>query len=169
MAVPPLPTRWCSETRAHWLRITGLIHNKRILFCTTNLNPIDDRLEWSETALKLSDGTQTSLNFSFCFTTLQGPKRRAEYEGWTSSSWTWFIRNHSDRLTRVCACVCVVLHRSLLQQLQSLQAVVAGKVPKSCRVTGTQTSSCLMVLPSMRLWWNIDSNIELKTAACVVH
>uniref|UniRef100_A0A3Q0QZL2 Cyclic AMP-responsive element-binding protein 3-like protein 2 n=1 Tax=Amphilophus citrinellus TaxID=61819 RepID=A0A3Q0QZL2_AMPCI len=35
---------------------------------------------------------------------------------------------------------------SLLQQLQSLQAVVAGKVPKSCRVIGTQTSSCLMVV-----------------------
>ncbi|XP_008289333.1 cyclic AMP-responsive element-binding protein 3-like protein 2 isoform X2 [Stegastes partitus] len=37
-------------------------------------------------------------------------------------------------------------NKSLLQQLQSLQAVVAGKVPKSCRVTGTQTSSCLMVV-----------------------
>ncbi|XP_070785253.1 cyclic AMP-responsive element-binding protein 3-like protein 2 [Enoplosus armatus] len=37
-------------------------------------------------------------------------------------------------------------NKSLLQQLQSLQAVVAGKVPKSCRVAGTQTSSCLMVV-----------------------
>ncbi|KAM6895322.1 cyclic AMP-responsive element-binding protein 3-like protein 2 isoform 2-T2 [Xenentodon cancila] len=35
---------------------------------------------------------------------------------------------------------------SLLQQLQSLQAAVAGKVHKSCRVAGTQTSSCLMVV-----------------------
>ncbi len=46
----------------------------------------------------------------------------------------------------VCVCVCALLPRSLLQQLQSLQAVLAGKVPKSCRVAGTQTSSCLMVL-----------------------
>lgn len=37
-------------------------------------------------------------------------------------------------------------NKSLLQQLQSLQAMVAGKVPKSCRVAGTQTSSCLMVV-----------------------
>lgn len=37
-------------------------------------------------------------------------------------------------------------NKSLLQQLQSLQAVVAGKVPRSCRVAGTQTSSCLMVV-----------------------
>lgn len=37
-------------------------------------------------------------------------------------------------------------NKSLLQQLQSLQAAVTGKVPKSCRVAGTQTSSCLMVV-----------------------
>lgn len=37
-------------------------------------------------------------------------------------------------------------NKSLLQQLHSLQAVVTGKVPRSCRVTGTQTSSCLMVV-----------------------
>ncbi|CAN9508491.1 unnamed protein product [Ophioblennius macclurei] len=37
-------------------------------------------------------------------------------------------------------------NKSLLQQLQSLQAVVAGKVPKSCRMAGTQTSSCLMMV-----------------------
>ncbi|XP_077090992.1 cyclic AMP-responsive element-binding protein 3-like protein 2 [Siphateles boraxobius] len=37
-------------------------------------------------------------------------------------------------------------NKSLLQQLHSLQAVVAGKVPQSCRVTGTQTSTCLMVV-----------------------
>lgn len=37
-------------------------------------------------------------------------------------------------------------NKSLLQQLHSLQAVVAGKVPRSCRVTGTQTSTCLMVV-----------------------
>ncbi|KAM9845907.1 cyclic AMP-responsive element-binding protein 3-like protein 2 isoform 2-T2 [Aulostomus maculatus] len=37
-------------------------------------------------------------------------------------------------------------NKSLLQQLQSLQAAVTGKVPKSCRVAGTQTSSCLMVI-----------------------
>ena len=38
-----------------------------------------------------------------------------------------------------------LLRRSLLQQLQSLQDMVAGKLAKSCRVAGTQTSSCLMV------------------------
>ncbi|XP_033845570.1 cyclic AMP-responsive element-binding protein 3-like protein 2 [Periophthalmus magnuspinnatus] len=37
-------------------------------------------------------------------------------------------------------------NKSLLQQLQALQAMVAGKVSKSCRVAGTQTSSCLMVV-----------------------
>lgn len=37
-------------------------------------------------------------------------------------------------------------NKSLLQQLQALQAVVAGKVFKSCRVAGTQTSSCLMIV-----------------------
>ncbi|XP_018585659.1 cyclic AMP-responsive element-binding protein 3-like protein 2 isoform X1 [Scleropages formosus] len=37
-------------------------------------------------------------------------------------------------------------NKSLLQQLHSLQAVVAGKVPRSCKVAGTQTSTCLMVL-----------------------
>lgn len=37
-------------------------------------------------------------------------------------------------------------NKSLLQQLQALQALVAGKVSKSCRVTGTQTSSCLMMV-----------------------
>lgn len=37
-------------------------------------------------------------------------------------------------------------NKSLLQQLQALQALVAGKVSKSCRVAGTQTSSCLMML-----------------------
>lgn len=37
-------------------------------------------------------------------------------------------------------------NKSLLQQLQALQVLVAGKVSKSCRVAGTQTSSCLMVV-----------------------
>ncbi|XP_062338818.1 LOW QUALITY PROTEIN: cyclic AMP-responsive element-binding protein 3-like protein 2 [Osmerus eperlanus] len=37
-------------------------------------------------------------------------------------------------------------NKSLLQQLHSLQTVVAGKVHRSCRMTGTQTSSCLMVV-----------------------
>ncbi|XP_061662098.1 cyclic AMP-responsive element-binding protein 3-like protein 2 [Syngnathoides biaculeatus] len=37
-------------------------------------------------------------------------------------------------------------NKSLLQQLQALQALLSGKVSKSCRVAGTQTSSCLMVL-----------------------
>ncbi|KAJ8381984.1 hypothetical protein SKAU_G00027620 [Synaphobranchus kaupii] len=37
-------------------------------------------------------------------------------------------------------------NKSLLQQLHTLQTVVAGKVPRSCKVTGTQTSTCLMVV-----------------------
>ncbi|XP_061618149.1 LOW QUALITY PROTEIN: cyclic AMP-responsive element-binding protein 3-like protein 2 [Phyllopteryx taeniolatus] len=37
-------------------------------------------------------------------------------------------------------------NKSLLQQLQALQALLSGKVSKSCRVAGTQTSSCLMVV-----------------------
>uniref|UniRef100_A0A3Q2D3R8 cAMP responsive element binding protein 3-like 2 n=1 Tax=Cyprinodon variegatus TaxID=28743 RepID=A0A3Q2D3R8_CYPVA len=36
--------------------------------------------------------------------------------------------------------------KSLLQQLQALQAMVTGKIQKSCRMAGTQTSSCLMVV-----------------------
>ncbi|CAL1568410.1 unnamed protein product [Knipowitschia caucasica] len=37
-------------------------------------------------------------------------------------------------------------NKTLLQQLQALQALVAGKVSKSCRMAGTQTSSCVMVV-----------------------
>ncbi|XP_077401426.1 cyclic AMP-responsive element-binding protein 3-like protein 2 [Vanacampus margaritifer] len=37
-------------------------------------------------------------------------------------------------------------NKSLLQQLQALQALLSGKVSKSCRMVGTQTSSCLMVV-----------------------
>ncbi|XP_008313664.1 cyclic AMP-responsive element-binding protein 3-like protein 2 isoform X2 [Cynoglossus semilaevis] len=37
-------------------------------------------------------------------------------------------------------------NKSLLQQLQSLQALVAGKVHRSCRAASTQTSTCLMVV-----------------------
>ncbi|XP_064417889.1 cyclic AMP-responsive element-binding protein 3-like protein 2 isoform X2 [Latimeria chalumnae] len=37
-------------------------------------------------------------------------------------------------------------NRTLLQQLQRLQALVAGKVPRSCKVASTQTSTCLMVV-----------------------
>ncbi|XP_076861620.1 cyclic AMP-responsive element-binding protein 3-like protein 2 [Brachyhypopomus gauderio] len=37
-------------------------------------------------------------------------------------------------------------NKSLLQQLHSLQAAVAGKVPRSCRIASTQTSTCLMVV-----------------------
>ncbi|XP_067849772.1 cyclic AMP-responsive element-binding protein 3-like protein 1 isoform X1 [Heptranchias perlo] len=37
-------------------------------------------------------------------------------------------------------------NRTLLQQLQKLQAMVAGKVPRSCRVASTQTGTCLMVV-----------------------
>ncbi|KAJ8413132.1 hypothetical protein AAFF_G00107140 [Aldrovandia affinis] len=37
-------------------------------------------------------------------------------------------------------------NRSLLQQLQKLQALVAGKVPRSCKLASTQTGTCLMVV-----------------------
>ncbi|XP_049616393.1 cyclic AMP-responsive element-binding protein 3-like protein 2 isoform X2 [Syngnathus scovelli] len=37
-------------------------------------------------------------------------------------------------------------NKSLLQQLQALQASLSGKVSRSCRAVGTQTSSCLMVV-----------------------
>nr|XP_006642739.1 PREDICTED: cyclic AMP-responsive element-binding protein 3-like protein 1 [Lepisosteus oculatus] len=36
-------------------------------------------------------------------------------------------------------------NRSLLQQLQKLQVLVAGKVPRSCKMASTQTGTCLMV------------------------
>ncbi|XP_078063126.1 cyclic AMP-responsive element-binding protein 3-like protein 1 [Mustelus asterias] len=38
------------------------------------------------------------------------------------------------------------VNRTLLQQLQKLQALVAGKVPRPCRVASTQTGTCLMVV-----------------------
>ncbi|XP_072447893.1 cyclic AMP-responsive element-binding protein 3-like protein 1 [Chiloscyllium punctatum] len=38
------------------------------------------------------------------------------------------------------------VNRTLLQQLQKLQALVAGKVPRPCRVVSTQTGTCLMVV-----------------------
>ncbi|KAF7694171.1 cyclic AMP-responsive element-binding protein 3-like protein 2 [Silurus meridionalis] len=37
-------------------------------------------------------------------------------------------------------------NKSLLQQLHSLQALVTGKVPRSCKMASTQTSTCLMAL-----------------------
>ncbi|XP_066523279.1 cyclic AMP-responsive element-binding protein 3-like protein 2 isoform X4 [Hoplias malabaricus] len=37
-------------------------------------------------------------------------------------------------------------NKSLLQQLQTLQVMVTGKVPRSCRMASTQTSTCLMVV-----------------------
>ncbi|KAK2832560.1 hypothetical protein Q7C36_016022 [Tachysurus vachellii] len=37
-------------------------------------------------------------------------------------------------------------NKSLLQQLHSLQAMVTGKVPRSCKMASTQTSTCLMAL-----------------------
>nr|XP_005987033.1 PREDICTED: cyclic AMP-responsive element-binding protein 3-like protein 1 [Latimeria chalumnae] len=36
--------------------------------------------------------------------------------------------------------------KTLLQQLQKLQALVAGKVPRSCKMAATQTGTCLMVV-----------------------
>lgn len=38
-----------------------------------------------------------------------------------------------------------LLSRTLLQQLQRLQAMVAGKVSRSCKAASTQTGTCLMV------------------------
>lgn len=37
------------------------------------------------------------------------------------------------------------LGRTLLQQLQKLQALVMGKVSRTCKLAGTQTGTCLMV------------------------
>ncbi|XP_053574968.1 cyclic AMP-responsive element-binding protein 3-like protein 2 [Bombina bombina] len=37
-------------------------------------------------------------------------------------------------------------NRTLLQQLQRLQAMVAGKVSRSCKAASTQTGTCLMVI-----------------------
>ncbi|EGV92467.1 Cyclic AMP-responsive element-binding protein 3-like protein 2 [Cricetulus griseus] len=37
-------------------------------------------------------------------------------------------------------------NRTLLQQLQKLQALVMGKVSRSCKLAGTQTGTCLMVV-----------------------
>ncbi|XP_069484855.1 cyclic AMP-responsive element-binding protein 3-like protein 2 isoform X2 [Ambystoma mexicanum] len=37
-------------------------------------------------------------------------------------------------------------NRTLLQQLQRLQSMVAGKVARSCKVASTQTGTCLMVV-----------------------
>lgn len=42
-------------------------------------------------------------------------------------------------------CVFCIIFRSLLQQLQRLQALVSGKVPRSCKIASTQTGTCLMV------------------------
>uniref|UniRef100_A0A3P8Z489 BZIP domain-containing protein n=1 Tax=Esox lucius TaxID=8010 RepID=A0A3P8Z489_ESOLU len=38
-------------------------------------------------------------------------------------------------------------NRTLLQQLQKLQALVTGKVPQSCKMASTQTGTCLMSAP----------------------
>uniref|UniRef100_A0A3Q2SRR3 Cyclic AMP-responsive element-binding protein 3-like protein 2 n=1 Tax=Fundulus heteroclitus TaxID=8078 RepID=A0A3Q2SRR3_FUNHE len=46
-------------------------------------------------------------------------------------------------------------NKSLLQQLQALQAMVAGKIQKSCRMAGTQTSSCLMAPPTLEAFFEI--------------
>ncbi|MGH0131559.1 UNVERIFIED_CONTAM: hypothetical protein FKN15_065764 [Acipenser sinensis] len=37
-------------------------------------------------------------------------------------------------------------NRTLLQQLQKLQTLVTGKVPRSCKMASTQTGTCLMVV-----------------------
>uniref|UniRef100_UPI00398EBF5D cyclic AMP-responsive element-binding protein 3-like protein 2 isoform X2 n=1 Tax=Pristiophorus japonicus TaxID=55135 RepID=UPI00398EBF5D len=37
-------------------------------------------------------------------------------------------------------------NRSLLQQLQGLQVLVAGKMPRPCKMASTQTSTCLMIV-----------------------
>ncbi|TTJ23327.1 Cyclic AMP-responsive element-binding protein 3-like protein 1 [Bagarius yarrelli] len=41
-------------------------------------------------------------------------------------------------------------NRSLLQQLQKLQALVSGKVPRSCKMASTQTGTCLMLPVAMK-------------------
>lgn len=52
----------------------------------------------------------------------------------------------TNKQVSVCdACLLSLLSRTLLQQLQRLQAMVAGKVSRSCKAASTQTGTCLMV------------------------
>lgn len=52
----------------------------------------------------------------------------------------------TNQQVSVCdACLLSLLSRTLLQQLQRLQAMVAGKVSRSCKAASTQTGTCLMV------------------------
>lgn len=52
----------------------------------------------------------------------------------------------TSQQTSMCdACLLSLLSRTLLQQLQRLQAMVAGKVSRSCKAASTQTGTCLMV------------------------
>lgn len=52
----------------------------------------------------------------------------------------------ASKQVSVCdACLLFLLSRTLLQQLQRLQAMVAGKVSRSCKAASTQTGTCLMV------------------------
>lgn len=54
---------------------------------------------------------------------------------------------HSEHCYLTCPFLAFICHlgRTLLQQLQKLQALVMGKVSRSCKLAGTQTGTCLMV------------------------
>lgn len=67
-----------------------------------------------------------------------------------------------------------LLFRTLLQQLQRLQAIVAGKVSRSYKAASTQTGTCLMVSPSASFLvelfpdslWSSRSPLAVVTLAC---
>lgn len=57
-------------------------------------------------------------------------------------------------------------NRSLLQQLQRLQALVSGKVPRSCKIASTQTGTCLMSAPAACSSMTRASQWRTATGAC---
>lgn len=80
----------------------------------------------------------------------------------TKSKLTWKL-HFSKFSTYLKVCFSWLLHqytpyvhscsRSLLQQLQKLQALVSGKVlPRSCKMASTQTGTCLMVGVGCHCW-----------------
>ncbi|OCT86094.1 cyclic AMP-responsive element-binding protein 3-like protein 2 [Xenopus laevis] len=58
-------------------------------------------------------------------------------------------------------------NRTLLQQLQRLQAMVTGKVTRSCKAAGTQTGTCLMmvVLCFAVVFGSFTQNLDLYSSS----
>ena len=68
--------------------------------------------------------------------------RRVHTKGlFEADLWPTNLLNNTQFITFMFSYHC----RSLLQQLQKLQTLVSGKVPRSCRMASTQTGTCLMV------------------------